>query len=160
VAGLDDLAVQLEAVRQRLQAEADGALSRRLVAAIGKAVEPLAKDVRDGLPSHLPNRYAEVIAGELDIFRRTWSDPEGARVVVYARTTGDGKRRIGRLDSGVLWHPLFGRYERRDPRNRWFEMTEPHVRPGWWSGPVEDAAPRVRDEIQKAVDEMIQELVR
>jgi len=155
--------VQLEAVRQRLAAEADGGLSRRLVAAIGKAVDPLAQQVRDGLPGHLPNRYAEVIAGELDIFRRTWSDPEGARVVVYARTNGRGKRRIGRLDDGILWHPLFGRFPRRDPRNKWFEMTElttSHVRPGWWSGPVEDAAPRVREEIQQAVDEMIREITK
>lgn len=154
---LDELAVQLGAVRQRLQDAADGGLARKLTAAIGQAIDPLEKEVRDGLSSHMPDRYAAVIDSELDISRRTYTEPGLARVVVYARTTGHGKRRIGRLDSGILWHPLFGRYPRLDPRNRWFEQN---VEPGWWSSSAENARDAVREEITKAVDEAIEEITR
>ena len=157
--GLDDLAVQLAAISARLREAGEGGLSRRLSAAIGKAVEPVEQEVRDGLRGHMPNRYADLIASELTVTRRTFTDPDGARVTVYARTTGGAKRKIGRLDRGILWHPLFGRFPRRDPRNVWREMGEPHVRPGWWSGPVEDAAPRARQEIEAALNDVTERIV-
>lgn len=155
-----ELSVQLAGISARLKEAAEGGLARRLSQGIGRAVEPIEQEVRDGLRSHMPDPYADVINAELKISRRTFQDPDGARVTVYAQTTGIGKRKIARLDNGILWHPTFGRFPRRDPRNRWFEMTEPHVKPGWWSDVTDKAAPRVRQEIVDALNDVTERLVR
>jgi hypothetical protein len=158
--GLDGLAADLAVISARLREAADGGLTRRLSAGIGKAVEPVEQEVRDGLRSHMPNRYADLIGSELKVTRRTFTGPDEARVTVYAQTTGDGKRKIGRLDSGVLWHPTFGRFPRGNPRNHWDEMGEPHVKPGWWSDATEKAAPRARQEIADAVRDITERIAR
>jgi len=152
--GLDQLATDLAGISARLREAGEGGLQRRLAAGIGKAVEPVEREVRDGLRAHMPDRYADVIASELEVTRRTFQDPDGARVSVYARTTGGGKRKIGRLDQGILWHPTFG------DRRHWSEMTEPHVRPGWWSDATEQVAPRARREIADALNDITERLVR
>jgi len=154
-----EVAIQLGAISARLREAADGGLARRLSQGIGKAVEPLEREVRDGLRPRMPDRYADLINAELKVTRRTFQDPDGARVTVFAQATGGGKRRIRRLDEGILWHPLFGRFPRGDPRNRWFEMGEPHVRPGWWSDATEKAAPRVRQEIVDALNDITERIV-
>jgi hypothetical protein len=155
-----EVAIRLGEISARLREMADGGMARRLSQGIGRAVEPLEAEVRDGLRAHMPDRYANLINAELKVTRRTFTGPDGARVTVFAQTTGDGKRRIGRLDDGILWHPLFGRFPRRDPRNQWFMMTEPHVRPGWWSDATDQAAPRVRQEIADALNDVTERLAR
>lgn len=155
-----ELAVQLFAISDRLREAAEGGLTRRLSQGIGKALEPLEAEVRDGLRPHMPDRYADLINAELKITRRTFTSPDESRLTVYAQTTGEGKRKIGRLDSGVLWHPTFGRFPRGNPRNIWREMGEPHVKPGWWSGATEAAAPRVRQEIINALNDVTERLAR
>jgi hypothetical protein len=135
-------------------------MARRLSQGIGKAVEPLEAEVRDGLRAHMPDRYADLVNAELKVTRRTFQEPDGARVTVFAQTTGHGKRRIRRLDDGILWHPTFGRFPRGNPRNTWSEMTEPHVRPGWWSDATDRAAPRVRQEIVDALNDVTERLAR
>lgn len=149
-----ELSVQLAGISARLKEAAEGGLTRRLSQGIGRAVEPIEQEVRDGLRAHMPDRYAEVIASELKITRRTFQDPDGARVTVYAQTTGIGKRRIGRLDQGILWHPTFGN------RRLFREMGEPHVTPGWWSDATDKAAPRARREIEDALNDVTERLVR
>lgn len=154
-AGVDELADHLAAISARLREIGDGALARRLSAGIGKAVEPVEQEVRNGLRSHLPDRYAEVLGADLKFYRRTFTSADEARVAVYCTTQSGRDRRIRRQDEdGILWHPLFGRFPRRDPRNRWFAMGEPHVKPGWFSGPCENATPRVRREIENALNDI------
>jgi hypothetical protein len=160
MSGLDQLAADLAAVSARLREAADGGLTRRLSRGIGKAVEPVEQDVRDGLRAHMPNRYADLIGSELKVTRRTFTSPDEATVTVYAHTDGTAKRKVRRLDSGVLWHPLFGRFPRGHPLNQWFEMTEPHVKPGWWSDATEKAAPRARQEIADAVRDITERIAR
>lgn len=157
MAGLDELASRLAGISLHLREAGETGLSRQLSAAIGKAVEPVGQEVREGLPSYLPARYAEVIADELSIIRRTFTTPDEARVVVYANTQGHGKRRLRRLDGGILWHPLFGRFPKLDPRNRWFEQE---VKPGWFSDAAEAAAPRAREEIEQALGEILEEITK
>jgi hypothetical protein len=64
-------------------------------------------------------------------------------VSIYARTTGDPKRRLRRLDDGILWHPAWGNRK---------AFREQAVEPGWFSGPCEAIQPRAREEIIKALD--------
>lgn len=145
-----ELSVQLGAIRARLQEAGETGLVRALANAIGKAVEPIEQEIRDGLAPRLPNRYAAVIDADLQVTRRTFSDPDGARLSVYARTAGDAKRRLRRLNDGVLWHPVFG------DRKEWREQA---VGAGWFSQPCEDTAPRAREEIAKALDDITERAV-
>jgi len=158
VAGGAEVAARLGEISARLREAADGGMARRLSRGIGKAVEPIEAEVRDGLRPRMPDRYAQVIASELKVTRRTFTGPEEARVTVYAQTGGTAKRKIGRLDQGILFHPLFGRFPRSDRRNQWFAMGEPHVRPGWWSDATEQATPRVRQEIEDALNDVTERL--
>ena len=152
--GLDELAVQLAALRDLLKEAGEGGLSRKLAREIGKAVDPLEKEIRDGLRPRLPNRYADIIAADLEVFRRIHNTPDGAQVTVYARTAGPGKRRLRRLDAGILWHPTFG------DRKKFREQGPPSVEPGWFSGPAEAAIPRAREGIERALNDVLEEIVR
>lgn len=158
--GPERLAFELEAISARLREIGEGGLADSLSRAIGKAVDPVKEEIRAGADAHMPNRYAEVLLGDTKIGRRTSSYPDGTQVTVYATNASDRKRKLQRLDNGILWHPLFGRFPRRDPRNKWFEQgADKGVHPGWFSGPAEAAVPRVREEITRALDEVVRKAV-
>ena len=151
---LDQLAVQLAALRDLLKEAGEGGLSRKLSDGIGKAVDPLKEELHAGLRPRLPNRYADIIDADLEITRRTHNTPDGAQVTVYARTAGAPKRRLRRLDDGILWHPTFG------DRKKFREQGAPSVEPGWFSGPAENAIPRAREAIEQALNDVLEEIVR
>jgi hypothetical protein len=156
VPDIDQLPSQLAAISARLKEIGEEGLVRELSRQIGQAVAPVPGKIRAGLKPHLPDRYAEVLDADTNIGRRTTTTPDGTQVIIYATNKSLRKRRLQRLDDGILWHPLFGRFPRRDPRNRWFEQE---VQPGWFTGPVEEAAPQVRDAIQQALDEVVRKAV-
>jgi hypothetical protein len=156
MAGVDNLAFQLQAVSARLKELGETGLARELSRGIGKAVKPLPDRIRSGLTSYLPHRYAATMSPDTKIARSTVQTHDGTQVVIYATNDTTRKRKLQRLDGGVLWHPLFGRFPRRDPRNRWFEQE---VRPGWFTKPVQDAVPEVRQAITEALDEVVRKAV-
>ena len=143
----DQLAFDLAALSLRLRETGEGALARELSGKITDAVRPLPDAVRAGLKPHLPDRYAGVLDEDLKLARRTVWDPDGTRVTVTATTPGI-RRRLKRLDDGILAHPLWG--NRKHWRNQ-------QVGAGWFSGPAEDAIPGVRDAIAQAVREVTEE---
>ena len=146
--GPDELAARLAEVSARLKEIGDGGLTRELSKAIGRAVQPVPAHIRAGLRPRLPDRYADELDATLNIFRRSFTSPDQVQVSIYATNTGPKRRKLRRLDGGVLWHPLFG------DRKEWREQGAPSVRPGWFSGPVREAAPQVREEIRKAVSDV------
>ena len=108
-----------------------------------RSVDPVPGRIRDGLKPKLPDRYAEVLDADLDIKVTVRNSGGDAVARVTATTRGAaGRRRLRRLDRGTLEHPLWG------DRSRWF-MQE--VAPGWFTGPPEDAAPRVRAALEQAL---------
>ena len=142
-----DAASELEALAYRLRLVSDGGLLRELTKAMRDAVSPVQDQVRAGLKPHMPGRYAEVLDADLRLgssVRTAGSDPG---VSLTARSAGK-KRKLRRLDSGLLTHPLFGN------REHWYTQEEPSVRPGWFTGPARDAAPQVRAAIEKALDDV------
>jgi hypothetical protein len=145
MAGVDELAVSLAAVSKTLREAGDGGLTRELSRAIGDAVAPLKDRIRAGLKPHLPDPYAEVLDADLQIRRSSSTSGEEARVTVLASTSGTKKRKLRQLDDGILFHPLYGN------RKRWFEQT---VTPGWFTGPVEDSVPEIRDAIERALEDV------
>jgi len=142
-----DLASQLEAAAFRLRRAGEGDLERELTAAMRRGVQPVPGRIRDGLRPHLPDRYAADLADvDIKVIARAGSATTDAVVSVYAKATGKA-RKLRNLDEGRLTHPLFG------DREHWFTQVgaTQGVQPGWFTGPAEEAAPRVRAELEKAL---------
>jgi hypothetical protein len=147
---LDELAGSLNAIAVRLRELGDEGLVRELQAAVGRAVDPLKDRIPAALRPHLPDRYADVLAGELKVRRSTSLGGSGdtAQVTVLAST--DRKRKLAQSDAGLLVHPLYGDLE------RWFRQA---VAPGWFTDPVEESVPDIRDAIEQALDEVTRKAV-
>ena len=146
MAGLTDAATELEALAFRLRRAGEGDLLREVTKAMRDAVVPAQDEIRAGLKPHLPDRYAATLDADLRLgvnTRTTGSDPG----VSVTGQTGK-KRKLTRLDGGILEHPVFG------DRRRWEKQGEPSVHPRWFTGPAEDAAPRVRAAIEKALEDI------
>ena len=145
MAGLDDAASELESIARHLRLAGEGELVRELTRAMRDAVDPVPDDIRAGLKPKLPDPYADVLDEEVRIgisVRTSGSDP---RVSVTGTTPGGKRRRLNRLDSGIIEHPLWG------DRSRWRKQEET---PGWFTGPARDATPRVRAEIEQALEDV------
>lgn len=140
---LGDAARQLETIAAHLREAGDETLKRELFAALRHATDPVPEEIRAGLKPKLPDRYAEVLDEDLAIGTSVRSTGS-----VRLRGTTRGavqRRRLNRLNSGVLEHPLFGN------RKRWYAQP---VRPGWFTGPAEDDAPRVREELIRVLNDV------
>ena len=154
-----DMASELEALAFRLRRAGEDGLRRELTRAMNDAVKPVSDRIREELKPHLPDPYAEVLDADL-IFkvtsRNSGSVNANATAALTATTTGKeaGRRRLRRLDAGVLAHPLYGR------RRHWYAQGEPSVKPGWFSGPAQDAAPQVRAALEQALADVSAEVTR
>lgn len=148
MAGLVTAADELDSVARHLREIGEGELVRELTAAIRRGVDPVRDDIRAGLKPKLPDRYAEVLDADLAINVSVRTGDRNPGVTVKATTRSGQRRRIRRLDQGILAHPLWGN------RKHWYNQGEPSVQPGWFTGPADDAAPRVRAEIERALDEV------
>lgn len=146
-----DMASELEAAAVRLRRAGQDDLARELTAAMRHAVAPVPGQIRDGLSSHMPDRYADELNAGLDIktITRSGSATTDAVVTVYAQPVGPA-RKLKRLDRGFITHPLFG------DREHWYTQegtpgTGPGMHPGFFTGTCQDAEPRVRDALEKAL---------
>jgi hypothetical protein len=147
MAGLADAASELEALAFRLRRAGDTELVAEVTKAMRDAVVPVQDEIRAGLAPHLPNRYAAVLDADVRLgtsVRTGGSDPG---VSVTGQAAGKA-RRLRDLDAGILHHPVFG------DRSVWRKQGEPSVQPGWFTGPAEAAGPRVRDGIEKALEDV------
>jgi hypothetical protein len=57
--------------------------------------------------------------------------------------TAESPHNIGRLDGGIVVHPLFGN------RMHWYTET---VQPGWWTKPVQETEPSATDGADQALE--------
>jgi hypothetical protein len=153
MAGLADAAAELEALAFRLRRAGDGELVREVTRAMRDAAGTVEEDIRTGLDARLPNRYADELNADLRIgtnVRTNERDP-GVSITGQAGSFGGTGHAAGRgrklrsLDAGELHHPLWG------DREHWYRQE---VQPGWFSGPAGDAAPRVREAIGKALEDV------
>lgn len=155
MAGLGDAAVELESIARHLRRAGDTELIRKLNAGMRDGVRHVPDQIREQMKPHMPDPYAAALAEDVRIgisVRTTGADPG---VSVTAKATGKG-RKLRRLDAGLLTHPLFG------DREHWYTQpgkTPGGMRPGWFTGPCEDAAPEVRIELEKALHEVAAEAV-
>ena len=150
-----DLASELEAAAFRLRRAGQGDLVRELAAAMRGALRPVPDQIRGELDQHMPNHYADEFNADLDIkvIARAGGSAtaDTTAVSVYAQT-GRG-RKLKRLESGFITHPLFG------DREHWYTQEGtpgggPGMHPGWFTGPCKAAEPRVRRELEKALEDV------
>lgn len=137
-----DMASELEAIAFRLRRAGNEDLPRELNAAMKHAVDPVPGLIRAGLRPHLPDPYADELNADLDI--RTIARSNGvtdAVVSVYAQASRKA-RKLRRLESGILEHPLWGN------REHWRRQS---VQPGWFSGPAQAGGPRVHAALEQAL---------
>lgn len=157
MAGTDDLAFSLNAVASRLRELGESGLVDELRQQIGDAVSPLPDRIRQGLRTHLPDRYADVLGEDLNIFRRTFTGAgrDEARVSLYANPGSSKQRKLSMSNSGFLWHPVFG------DRNDWQVNQAPGqgMSAGWFDDPVQDSVPEIREAVERALDNVISKAV-
>lgn len=112
------------------------------------AAKPLIPKARAEALRRLPKRggLAQQVAKEpMRVQVRTGNTP-GVRIVV-------GKKRGGAraANRGVIRHPVFG--------NRDVFMDQ-KVRPGWFDDPLKASAPEVRRDLERAIDDVANQIVR
>jgi hypothetical protein len=139
-----DAASELASIARHLRAAGDTELLRELQKAMTDAVGPVKEAIRANLVPSLPNRYAGTLDADLTIRANSYSGANPG-VTLTGFTRGTKKRKLRRLDTGILTHPLFG------DREHWYDQP---VTPGWFTRPAEDDAPRVREAIIRALDDV------
>lgn len=145
---------QLRQVAARLrEAGPDGqGLRRELMKQITEAAKPLVKEIssREHLKPYLPDRYAEVLAGDLTVSaqRIFAKDP---RVSIRAKAAREHRRKVRWLDQGFINHPVYARGPRRTWN--WANGQTGGMKPGFFTDPCEKATPQIREKVLEALTE-------
>jgi hypothetical protein len=139
---LRDLSLRLRAMGTQGQG-----LRRELYRAINDAARPFAAKISNAayLSPYMPSRYADVLASDLSV---TAVKRGGARASVTIQARGRVHRRqVQAVNAGILSHPLYGN------RKYWFRQAD-GMTPGFFTDAVVEAAPGIRADVQKAMDDV------
>lgn len=141
---------ELRRLSRQLRVLGDKELSRELYRGLNRSVKPLTQRVKDYMPRHLPDRYAEELAKTLKVraYRRMGRDPR-IDLIGKAKTKRGKERDLSSLNRGRLRHPLYGN------RKHWFDQK---VRPDWWTHPMISYAPYARKEIELVMGDVKRKL--
>lgn len=123
-------------------------LRKELNKGMRRAAKPLIPKARAEALKRLPSKggLAKQVAREpMRVQVRTGRNP-GVRIVV-------GRKRGGArgANRGSIRHPVFG--------NRQVWVTQP-VPPGWFDEPLSDSAPAVRRDLERALHDIAEQVVR
>lgn len=136
-------AQQYALLARRLREAADKGLQRELQAALTHSTANARQRVKDELPAYLPDGYAEDFGPTLQL-RTAGRYGRGAGIRITAKAKGPrGERFVGPLNEGMLRHQLFGM------RRHWFAQD---VHPHFFSEPIEESAPEIRQELIGAME--------
>lgn len=141
---------QLVDLSRALKAAGDTGLRKELLKGIRDAAKPLVRDVKESARTTLPRAGGlnETVAkSSIGARTRTSGRSPGVRIVGKGR---GGLDDIRATDRGVLRHPVFG-------SDTWVTQT---ITSGWWSTPLENAAPVVRRELIKAMEDVARKIAR
>jgi hypothetical protein len=124
-------------------------LRKELNKGIKRAAKPLIPKARAEALRRLPQSggLAKQVAKEpARVQVRTGARTAGVRVVV-------GRRRGGarQANRGVIRHPVFGN------RDVWVNQRVPS---GWFDDPMKDAAPAIRRDVEQALEDVAEQIVR
>jgi hypothetical protein len=150
--GLSETASELESIARHLRRAGEVELVRDLQKAIRDAVSPVPKAIRAGLDDHMPDRYAAELNADLALTVSVRTGDRNPGVTIFGKARGKA-RKLANLDAGRLTHPVYGN------REVWRTQTDGVVK-GWFTGPCEKAAPRVRQAILAALNDVSERAVR
>lgn len=139
---------ELEAIGRRLKEAGDRGLRKELLAGIRKTNKPTISAVRDSARTKLPRRggLAEEVASSKIGTRTKLS---GSRVGVEIK--GTGRIGIRGINRGRLRHPVYGN------RKAWVSQQVPA---GWFTDPIEQDLPRIREGIEDAMKSVARKIER
>jgi hypothetical protein len=127
-------------------------LQREFTQAISRSVKPLKAELPASARTHLPRRggLAERVAGSrIGFTRRTSGRGVGLRV------QAKNAYHLAQMDKGFVRHPVF---KRRGEESRSFVWVTQRVIPGWFTDPTDAAAPRIRREVLRAMDDVARKI--
>lgn len=129
-----------------------GVTRNRLVSDMRGGFEAEAPHMRQAvfrsIDGYLPDRYASVLRGTLDIDGRGSAGGNTARVTMVATAGG---RHIGTVNAGNLRHPVYGNND---------EWAGQRVRPGFVSEPMDSRRRQLRERVRVALRSFLQEITR
>jgi hypothetical protein len=134
--------------------DADKLIYKELNAGFRRVAKPLGKDVAVTAASELPRRggLAFGVAGATPGI----AGISGRNAGVSIRMTVRQGWYLGRIDEGVIRHPVFNR---KGPDGKRL-MRDQHIRAGAFSRPFQAGAPRVRKEIVASMEKVVDEIAR
>lgn len=144
VRGADDFYRLSKALKHAGETE----LRKELNKGMQRAAKPIVPKTRAEALRRLPRRgglAAQVAKEPQRVQVRTGAETAGVRIVV-------GRKRGGAraANQGRIRHRVFG-------QDVWVEQR---VQPGWFDDPARDAAPEIRRDLSRAVDDMAARVVR
>lgn len=119
-------------------------LLRRLRAAGKELIPPIERSAREVLPK--TGGLAERVASQKLAVRTSFA-ASGARV----RLIDQGMQELSDIDKGRVRHPVYGN------RSVWKQQE---VEPGFFTKPVEEGAPVVRENIRQAMEDISRQITR
>ena len=143
MSGGDDFA----ALSRRLKEAGETGLARALRKALKDAAAPITTEISDAghLKPYMPDRYAAVLAADIKVTttQRGSIRSPGVRIEASGRAR---KRKVAKLNDGIITHPVFG--DRED-----WKIQLRGMKSGFFDDPCEKSGPQVRDQILKAMHE-------
>ena len=133
-----------------LKGAGSGAMRKELNKRLKAEAKPVIEESRAEARRTLPQRggYALLVArAPQRVQVRTGAKTAGVRVVV-ARDKSSARR----ANRGVIRHPVFG--------NREVWVDQPLGTSGWFDTPAEAALPRMREAAEKAMQSIVDDIVR
>jgi hypothetical protein len=134
---------QLHVIAARLRREAAGDLDREIDDALVRASVPLRKDAHESALANLPKRGGLnllVAAAVMVVVKRAG----GIRIVAH------GISQLAKTNAGAVRHPVYG-------HDAWVTQAIPKAR-NWFFKPMQDGAPKVADELKKALDRVARKI--
>lgn len=158
--GIGETAAELESIARHLRLAGELGLRQELLRAVSGAARDVGPEIRASLGDHMPSAYAEVLDADLAISTSTRLTGDDPQVSLIGRPRAR-RRALARLEGGVLGHPVYGMRSRFNP-GRWAAWVDQAdgVTAGFFAGPAERAAPRVREAIEKALATVAEKAAR
>lgn len=155
---------RLRKVAAQIREAGDKGLGREMSAALRKAAEPIKAEIRKSAESTMPvsGGYSALLSKSL---RWRLQVRSGARIAnVTLTTTADGakeKRDLGRLESGELRHPVFGRSRKlRSGKRKSNPWATTKIRPGFHKRGTDKAGDAAEKEMGAVLDDLAARLAK
>lgn len=150
---------KLELAAKQIKAVGNRGLGQVMRRRLEEAAKPLEIAVRAEAERVMPSGYRATFTAALRFKKTIKASARTAEVVFRTYADGKGERRdVNRLEAGQLKHPVFGRARRTKAglvKNPW---ATTRIRAGFWTRPVDENLPKVRDALISVLDDVIAEL--